>query len=83
MDVITQSVKSITPYEFAKTLANSTPDEFAEFWLAFYKLANDEKLDAFAKAMAPESGSARRDALKRLIALTNYYIIAEEKQQNQ
>lgn len=57
----------LTPAELGKTLANSTPEEFSQFWFAFYEHTQKKDLMPYAEAMARESGNGRK------IPLTNLY----------
>ncbi len=70
---------SFTAKELATVLANATPKEFADFWFHFAEIYDQEKLDAFAKAMAPALGGLRKEPLRTLVSLINYYEINEKK----
>lgn len=75
MKVTTESSHELAPAHLAKALAECSPDEFAAFWLAFDKECHPEKLDEFAKAMAPDFGGARKQPLKELYSLMKYHEI--------
>lgn len=70
--------------ELAKALANSAPEEFARFWFKFYKeidgnIANTNKLDKFAKAMAPDMGGNRKKIFRELNDLIAYHEINNDR----
>lgn len=75
MKVKTETSHELTPKSLAKTLADCEPSEFAEFWLEFSGACEPNKLDAFAKAMAPDLGGIRKKPLKELCKLTEYHEI--------
>ena len=69
----------ISPDMLAASLANATPEEFAEFWLAFSKeCTSGVDLHAFAKKMASEHGSNRKHAFKKIAELITFYEISAE-----
>ena len=79
MEITLETYHCIAPKMLASSLSNSTPEEFAEFWLSFSKECTEEvKLHAFAKKMASEHGSNRKHALKKLAELITFYEISAE-----
>lgn len=82
MEVSVESFQSISPEQLAKSLANASVEDFAEFWLVFCKECTHDALDGFAQAMTPKSGSNRKIVLKRLVKLIEYYEQVEIMQAN-
>ena len=75
MKVTTEISHELTPRYLAKALSECDPSEFAAFWFAFNEVCKPEKLDAFAQAMAPSMGSARKQPLRELCKLMEYHEI--------
>lgn len=73
MKVTTETQHEMTPAHLAIALAKSDPAEFAAFWFAFGKECKSEQLEAFALAMAPDFGSARKQPLNELCRLMQYH----------
>lgn len=59
--------------EIARSLACATAEEFADVWLKFHGMVNDQKLHEIAKEMAPSQGGNRKVVFKRIATLISFY----------
>lgn len=80
MQVATVTQHELTPAALAKALASSDPSEFAAFWFAFADACKPEQLEAFAEAMAPVSGSKRKQPLMELCRLMQYHEMRTQRE---
>lgn len=78
MNIIVELNQSIEPKKLAEALAESTPKEFAEFWFEFAEVCKHNKLKEFAKAMSPTFGCKRKEPLRELYRLMQYYELKTE-----
>lgn len=78
MKVSVTTEQDLSIESLAIALAKSTPDEFAEFWLQFSRRVNTRELEAFAQAMAPTQGGARKVPLVKLCRLMEYHEIQRD-----
>ena len=79
MEITLATNHCITPEMLAVSLANATPEDFAQFWLSFSKVCTSgADMHTFAKKMASEHGSNRKHALKKLAELITFYEISAE-----
>jgi hypothetical protein len=85
MYVTTTSDVQMSPEALAHALWRAEPEEFARFWFAFAELyGNDtkggyERLCAFARDMTPRFGGVRKQPLKTLARLIDYYEVLESR----
>jgi len=79
MKIKTTVINELSVNELAHSLACSSAEEFAKFWLEFAEFSNDETLDKFAQAMAPNFGGQRKQPLKKLCSLINFYEVKAGK----
>ena len=68
------ATREVTPDQLAEALAKSTPKEFADVWLKFNQICENEKidLDAFAEAMYPDLGANRKKPLRAIFQYMEY-----------
>lgn len=92
MQIKTNHIQQVTPADLAGVLFDSSPEEFAEFWFQFAKFRDksrsglgnnprlyDEKMNKFAKVMAVQGGSLRKQPLVALCDLMKYHEIVQKK----
>lgn len=71
----TQTLET-TPEALADALFSAAPEEFAAVWLAFAQIvrkAEGDRLDEFARAMAPKQGGLCKEPIKRLVDLIAFH----------
>ncbi|WP_020208989.1 hypothetical protein [Gilvimarinus chinensis] len=81
MKLTTQVENHVTPKALAKTLAEATPEDFAQFWFEFAELTekSPETIQSFAKAMASDFGAKRKAPLKKLVSIIEYHEIKDSE----
>lgn len=75
MKVSVTTEQDLSIESLAIALAESTPEEFADFWFQFSRRVGTKELEAFAVAMAPAHGGARKVPLVKLCRLMEYHEI--------
>ncbi len=81
---ITHEAK-VKPSEVAKTLADATPEEFAEVFLNLHRYLDEHpkknKIDAIGKAMSPDLGANRKHIFRKIEARITYHENIRESKQ--